>query len=129
VLNRYLSWALAPHGVVGFWGVTSNEGFVIMRQGQSFGEAVFVDVTRQATFSSAGMRPVAGDYTILRADRPAPAVRQMTREELVSFLTTHTTYLSQTGLPLALKRATLLLGSNARGEWGGMAPQEGLSNG
>ena len=37
VLNRFLAWALAPMGVIGFWGVATTEGLVAMKQNQSFG--------------------------------------------------------------------------------------------
>lgn len=130
MLNRFLSWALAPQGVVGFWGVATTDGFVIMQRAQSFGEAVFVDVERRWTFSSAGAKPLEGAFTILRAEKGASAGKPLSREELVSFLCTHTTYLSHTGLPTNLRKTAYALGSLARGEWGGLppSPPERLSN-
>lgn len=130
MLNRYLTWALAPHGVIGFWGVATNDGFVVMKQAQSFGEAVFVDVTRRRTYSSMGARPFEGIFTILRADKGAVAGKSFGPEELVSFLSTHTTYFSHQPLPLPLRRAALALGTISRGEWSGLPGQssEGLSN-
>lgn len=129
MLNRYLSWALAPHGLIGFWGVSTGDGFVVMRQAQSFGEAVFVDVAKRQHFSSAGVRPFEGNFTILRADKGAVPGKHLSREELVSFLSTHSTYFSHTGIPQILRKAALSLGSLARGEWSGVPNQssEGLS--
>ena len=130
MLNRYLSWALAPHGIIGFWGVSTGDGFVVMKQAQSFGEAVFVDIARRQTYSSMGTKPFEGVFTILRADKGAVAGKTLNGEELVSFLSTHTTYFSNQGLPLTLRKAALALGSMARGEWSGLPGKssEGLSN-
>lgn len=130
MLNRYLAWALAPHGVIGFWGVATEDGFVVMRQSQSFGEAVYVDVAKRRNYSSMGSRPFEGVFTILRADKAAVPGKLLSPEELVSFLSTHTTYFSQTSLPVTLRKAALTLGSMARGEWSGIPSQsnEGLSN-
>lgn len=129
VLNRYLSWALAPHGLIGFWGVATNEGFVVMKQGQSFGEAVFVDVSRRLTFSSSGSKELLSGFVILRADRPGHTGHKLNREELISFLSTQTTYLSLGSMPGQLSRACLYLGTIAHGEWGGNShASEGLSN-
>lgn len=130
MLNRYLTWALAPHGIIGFWGVATGDGFVVMKQSQSFGEAVFVDVTKRRTFSSAGAKPFEGIFTILRADKGATPGKFIGAEELVSFLSTHTTYFSNQGLPAGLRKAALSLGAMSRGEWSGLPGQssEGLSN-
>ncbi len=129
MFNRYLSWALAGRDVIGFWGVVTGDGFVVMRQGQSFGEAVFVDMANRRVFHSAGSRPMDGVFTIMRADSTAQPGKPLHREELVSFLSTHTTYFSLTGLPANLRRAALALGALARGEWGGLPSHDGLSNG
>lgn len=130
MLNRYLSWALAPHGVIGFWGVATGDGFVVMKQAQSFGEAVFVDVALRRTYSSVGARAFEGVFTILRADKACVPGKSIGPEELVSFLGTHTTYFSHGALPPTLRKAAMSLGSMARGEWSGMPghSSEGLSN-
>lgn len=129
MLNRYLGWALAPLGVIGFWGVATNEGLVAMKQSQSFGEVVMVDVEKRLLHSSAGTQPMAPGFTILRADKGAPAGKAMAREELVSFLSTANVYFTHGNLPYTLRKTALALGSLARGEWSGHASAlGGLSN-
>lgn len=129
MLNRALAWALAPLGILGFWGVSTSEGLVAMKQSQSFGEVVFVDVDKRKMFSSSGTASIASQFTIMRADKPGPVGRALSPEELVSYLHTTNVYFSHVGLPHTLKRAALKLGSSVRGEWSGVAaPVAGLSN-
>jgi hypothetical protein len=129
MLNRALSWALAPLGVIGFWGVATGEGFVAMKQGQSFGEAVLLDIDKQLMFSSTGIKKIEGGFTILRADKAGPSARSISAEELISFLSTSNTYLSHLGLPHTIKRAAMKIGATVRGEWSShSAGSAGLSN-
>ena len=129
MLNRFLGWALAPMGLIGFWGVATTEGLVAMKQSQSFGEVVMVDVDKRVMFSSSGATPLQAGFTILRADKVGPTGRRLTPEELVSFLSTSKVYLTHGSLPFTLKKAALTLGSAVRGEWSGHAsPAHGLSN-
>ncbi|MBY0516402.1 MAG: hypothetical protein K2P81_05810 [Bacteriovoracaceae bacterium] len=129
MLNRYLAWALAPMSVIGFWGVSTNEGLVAMKQSQSFGEVVFVDMEKKIMHASGGSRPLEAEFTILRADKAGPTGRQIPPEELVSFLNTSNIYFTHMGLPQTLKKAALTLGSSVRGEWSGHAASSvGLSN-
>lgn len=129
MLNRYLGWALAPMGLLGFWGVATGDGFVAMKQSQSFGEAVIIDMEKRLMHSSQGTRPLESNFTILRADKVGPAGRAMSPEELVSFLNTFNIHLSHVGLPHTLKRVALALGSSVRGEWSGnVSHPSGLSN-
>ena len=116
MLNRFLSWSLAPFGVVGFWGVLTDDGFAVMKQAQSFGEVVFVDLDKKTLLSSSGVRTLSGALTITRADRQN-AKGSISREEMVSFLSTATTYLSHTGLPQLLKKNVFALGSMSKGEF------------
>lgn len=129
MLNRFLAWALAPMGVIGFWGVATTEGLVAMKQSQSFGEMVTVDVDKRMMFSSSGAVPLQAGFTILRADKVGPTGRRLSPEELVSFLSTANVYLTHGSLPFTLKKAALTLGSAVRGEWSGHStPADGLSN-
>lgn len=129
MINRALAWALAPLGVLGFWGVSTSDGLVAMKQSQSFGEVVMVDVEKRRMLSSSGVVAIESNFTILRADKPGPAGRPLPPEELVSFLNTANIYFTHVGLPYTIKRAALQLGSSVRGEWSGhSAPVAGLSN-
>lgn len=119
MLNRSLSWALAPFGVLGLWGITTDQGIVVMRQQQSFGEVVFIDAQKGQLFTSTGVSRIEGQFKIYRADKPGTQGQRMSGEELVSFLSTANTYLSHDALPAALKRTALLLGARVAGEWSG----------
>jgi hypothetical protein len=128
MLNRALSWALAPLGIIGFWGVVTAEGFVAMKQSQSFGEAVFVDTDTETVFSSAGKSKMESGFTIFRADKSGVSGKLLGPEELISFLSTSNTYLSHLNLPHTLKRAAMKLGTSVKGVWSGYSTQsEGLS--
>jgi len=47
MLTRYLSFALAQIGVIGFWGVPVDEGFVVMNPKAAKYEALFVDMKKK----------------------------------------------------------------------------------
>ncbi len=119
MLNRSLSWALAPFGVLGLWGITTDQGIVVMRQQQSFGEVVFIDAQKGFLFASAGVARIEGHFKIYRADKAGTQGLRMSPEELVSFLSTANTHLSHEALPPGLKRTALVLGARVAGEWSG----------
>lgn len=128
MINRALSWALAPLGIIGFWGVVTAEGFVAMKQSQSFGEAVFIDIESEMMFSSAGDGKMESGFTIFRADKTGVTGKIIGPEELISFLSTSNTYLSHLNLPHPLKRAAMKLGTRVKGVWSGYSTSsEGLS--
>jgi hypothetical protein len=98
IINRYLSWALAPLGVVGFWGVPVDEGIVIFKQSESSGEAVFVDVNTFKVLSIDGVRRIRGRFQVLRLDSTLKGRNlTMNREELLSFLTQYCSYFDYVG--------------------------------
>ena len=117
MLNRFLSWALAPLGVVGYWGITSNEGIVVMKQDQSFGEVVYIDIHKNAVLSSTGHAKLEGGLKILRSAKSPNYSKKINREELISFLSTSTTYFAHGNLPINLKRVVMKIGSMAIGEY------------
>jgi hypothetical protein len=118
MLNRYLSWVLAAHDVFGFWGVTTQDGIVVMKQSQAFGEAVFVDVKKKLLIAAGSTKNMTGSLQISRADKPAPTlVKTMAKEELASFLLTNSTYFSYQGLPQNLHRYVHELCLSATGIW------------
>jgi hypothetical protein len=43
ILVRFISQALAEQGVLCYWGTVKDETVIIMKQAQSFGEAVMID--------------------------------------------------------------------------------------
>lgn len=105
VLNRFLSWALSPMGVAGFWGSPVQEGVVLMKQGEAQGEAVFFDILKNRLLTREGEKTFNSDFKIIRLDTILKnrSVR-MGKEEMPGFLTVHSTYLSTEGLALPIRQ-------------------------
>jgi hypothetical protein len=113
IMNRFLSWALFSQGVIGFWGVPVDEGLVVLRQSQSKGEVVFIDINKHKILSIEGVGKIPARFKVLRLD---PALKgknmRMTSEELLSFLALHTSFLDTGGLNFPIRqllRATSLI--------------------
>ena len=105
ILNRYLSWALVPMGIIGFWGVPVDEGVVILSQDESEGEAVFVDVLNSSVLSLDGQKTVKGPFNILRLDSTLHDRNiGMSREELISFMSQYCTYFDYSGLSYPVRQ-------------------------
>lgn len=105
VINRYLSWSLAPLGVVGFWGVPVQEGLVILKQKESQGEAVFLDIGNKYILSMDGKEKIPTRFKVLRLDTRLKGKNiKMTSEELLSFLSVHTTYFDPGGNSLPIRQ-------------------------
>ena len=105
VINRYLSWALAPMGVVGFWGVPVQEGLVVMKQKESHGETVFLDIKAKRIISMDGTNQMPPRFKIMRLDsRLSGKNIKMTSEELLSFLSIHTTFFDPSGNSLPVRQ-------------------------
>ena len=105
ILTRYLSWALVPHGIIGFWGVPIDEGVVILNQEESQAEAIFIDVLNSTILSLDGKTQVRGLFTILRLDSTLHGRNiGMRREELFSFLTQYCTYFDYSGLSYPVRQ-------------------------
>lgn len=116
VLNRYLSFAFQSMGVIGFWGVPIDEGMVVQRYGDSKGEAVYIDVKNERVISQDGVKKLSARFKMLRLD---PTLKnrnvRMTSEELLSFLTSHCTYLDTTGLTVPVRQMIQAVGRTAEG--------------
>lgn len=116
VLNRYLGYALAPFGIVGLWGVPVDEGLVVMTSKASKGEAVFIDWKKQSMITQEGPKTIDPFMQVLRLDPVLKGTSVgMKAEELVSYLSTHTTYLSHRGLHRKLKEQLLNMGGELQG--------------
>lgn len=105
VINRFLSWALVPHGIVGLWGVTVDDGMVAQRAIDSKGEAVFIDVKELRMITLDGVKKLRPHFKILRLD---PTLKgrniRMTSEELLSFLSAHCSYFDSVGLSVPVRQ-------------------------
>jgi len=104
ILTRYLSFALASKGVVGFWGVPVEEGFIVMNPMKSNYESVFIDLNKKVLMTCDGVKDLDSDFEILRLESGFyKEPRRMKREELLSFLSMNTSYLSYTGFEQHMK--------------------------
>jgi hypothetical protein len=106
IMARFLSWSLAPLGVVGFWGVPVDDGVVVMKPKEAKFESFFIDVKQMKLICVDGIKDIFPGFQLLRLDATLKdATRRMKKEALVSFLTMNTTYFSYQGLDLNLKTA------------------------
>ena len=104
LITRYLSYALAPFGVVSFWGVPVDEGFVVMKPAESSYESVVVDIDNNCFITQDGVKDIGLGSQILRLDESLKGeIRVMKKEELLSFLSVKTCYLSNRGLDNRVK--------------------------
>lgn len=115
-INRFLSWALVPHGIVGLWGVTVDDGMVAQRAMDSKGEAVFIDVVRLKMITLDGVKNLKPNFKILRLD---PTLKgrniKMKSEELLSFLSAHCTYMDSSGLSVPVRQMIQALSKMTEG--------------
>ncbi len=105
VINRILSWALAPMGIVGFWGEVIKDGLVIRNAREAHGEACFVDLRRMMIIHAQGESPIKSSFNFVRPDRTLKdRMITMRAEELFSFLCSKTTYFDFQGLSVAVRQ-------------------------
>ncbi len=116
MLVRYVSWALGGQGVVGFWAVPVDEGFVIMRPVEAQFEVVFVDVKKMRLITQSGVKSIGADLNVMRLDETLHnETRGMSRESLLSYMGANTCYFSQMGITPAMRHGLYELTSFARG--------------
>jgi hypothetical protein len=116
MMSRFLTWALVPHGILGMWGVTVDDGMVAQRPGDSKGEAVFIDVVGLRMISLDGVKKMRSHFKILRLD---PTLKgrniKMTSEELLTFLSAHCAYLDPSGLSVPVRQMVQALSKITEG--------------
>jgi len=105
IFNRYLSWAFSNIGIVGFWGTPVDEGMVITRPLDSKGEAIFVDLKKMQMFTIDGIKKMKAGFKIIRLDSTLIDRNvSMKREELLSFLHSHTVFLDPEGTSVPIRQ-------------------------
>lgn len=116
VINRFLSWALVPHGIIGLWGVTVDDGMVAQRPIDSKGEVVFIDVVGLRMIAIDGIKKLRPHFKILRLD---PTLKgrnvKMTSEQLLSFLSAYCSYLDSSGLSVPARQMIQALSKMTEG--------------
>jgi hypothetical protein len=106
MMVRYLSWALAPKGIVSFWGVPVDEGIVVMKPKEANFESIFIDVKAGVYITQDGVKDMPAGMQILRLDESLKErVKGMSKEELVSFLSTNNCFFSYKGLDFKVREA------------------------
>ena len=110
MLTRLVSFALAPQGVVGFWGVPVDEGVVIRRAFETKFESVFIDLKREVMVTYDGIKDIECGLQVLRLDHALDRDPiRMRNEELLSFFSSHHTYLSYMGQHPVIKQTLISL--------------------
>ncbi len=105
IINRFLTLALSPFGVLGIWGVSVEEGMVAQRPLDSKGEAVFVDLFHQRLISLDGIKKLSPRFKVMRLD---PTIKgrniKMTNEEFLSFISSYCAYMDYSGLSVPVRQ-------------------------
>lgn len=117
ILVRYLSQALAEQGVLCYWGTVKDDAIIVMKQLQSFGEAVLIDVNKRVVFSNGGEMRLGSSVKIIRKDKEVRTPLQMSREDIIGFLSVSTCLLSFNGITHAMKKAIYELSINTSGSY------------
>ncbi len=104
MLVRFLSLALADQGILSYWGTVKDGTIIIMKQAQSFGEAVFIDMKKKFIFSNGGEMQFDSSLKIIRKDKIVLTTFNLTKEDLISFLSVSTCLLSFTGITQSMKK-------------------------
>lgn len=113
VINRYLSWALAPMGIAGFWGRKLKEGIVLGRMNEVKGEVVFIDVRNRTLFSKRESVSLKNSEVFIKIDplhKSSPA--RMRFEDAQAFLAIHSSYFGANGMPLAIRQVVATIAKN-----------------
>ena len=108
IINRFLSWALAPMGVIGFWGHYSKPKVEFLRQSDSDGEAIFMDMYKNKGFSSKESWIMGPEFRLVKKDRHDKKLskegRYISQEEFISLLSTHCSFFDFKGLSLPVRQ-------------------------
>ncbi len=115
ILIRFIAQSLSELGILCYWGTIKDDTVIVMKQYQSFGEAVVIDFGKKMVFSNGGQIPIGNSLKIIRKDKEVSMASLMTREELISFLSVSTCLLSFTGISSAMKKAIYDLSTRASG--------------
>jgi hypothetical protein len=117
ILVRYLAQALSEEGVLSYWGTVKDDSVIVMKQSQSFGEAVFIDINKRVIFSNGGEMKLGPTLRIIRKDKDVKHSSVMSREDLIGFLSVSTCMLSFYGITQSMKQAIYSLSSRASGSY------------
>lgn len=116
VINRFLSWSLASHGVVGFWGTPVDDGVVVQRAFETKGEAIFFNVLQNKIYSIDGEKRMKHSFSFIKLDAILKDRSiQLKFEDTLSFLTINSTYFGAQGVPSFVRQMIQTLAKNYAG--------------
>lgn len=113
IINRYLSWALAPMGIAGFWGKKLKEGILLGRMHEMNGNAIFVDYRNHKLFTAREVTSLRRSESFIKIDplhKSVPA--KMRFEDAQAFLAIHSAYFGANGMPLVNRQVIATLAKN-----------------
>lgn len=117
MMVRFLSQALAEQGVLCYWGTVKDDTVIVMKQAQSFGEAVLIDVNKKVIFSNGGEMKLGSSLKLLRKDKDVKTAGHLSREEIISFLSVSTCLLSFNGITHSMKKAIYEISTHTSGSY------------
>lgn len=117
ILVRYLAQALAAQGVLCYWGTVKDDTVIVMKQAQSFGEAVLIDAEKKMIFTNGGEIRLGAKIKLLRKDKEVSHPTSMSREDIISFLSVSTCLLSFNGISHSMKKVIYELSSQVTGSY------------
>ncbi len=105
ILMRFLSWSLAPLGIIGFWGVPVDEGMVVQKPNEAGGEVVFIDVFKRWLYTQDGQKKMKNSFKLLKLDNSLKDRSiKMSPEQFISFLSAHCSYFSYGGMTIPTRQ-------------------------
>jgi hypothetical protein len=114
VLTRLISFSLATEGVAGFWGEVKNQEWRIGSQSMMGTQRFFIDWKNQKCITHKEEN-LPAFLKIVRLDKNQKNERSLTREELLGFLLTHSTFFDDQGLLVAIRQVIQKIASHAVG--------------
>ena len=98
VVSRFLSYALAPLGIAGLWGLPVDGGLALFKQGEVGGAALFVDAANRRVISVGGVVKISPRFKIFRLD-PGLMKKEagVGQEALLALLCSHSSYFDYEG--------------------------------
>jgi hypothetical protein len=104
VINRFLSWSLSSHGIVGFWGSINDGYMTVQKKNESNGEVVFLDIRNRNVIDKNGVTTTPSEFAFVRLNKNLKKNMQMSPENLLGFLSSRCSYLDHQGLSVPIRQ-------------------------
>lgn len=117
ILVRFLAQALSYQGILCYWGTVKDDTVIVMKQAQSFGEAVLIDMNKHVVFSNGGEMKLGATLKIIRKDKEVKTPLNMSREDLIGFMSVSTCLLSFNGITPAMRKAIYDISAQTSGSY------------